>query len=57
MDLMIAGLATQVMCTAFFCMTLFLVYRKIGFLIYKDRMQWYMMGKPVADAEHVRMSD
>jgi hypothetical protein len=44
-DLMIAGLATQVLCTAIFCLVLFAVYKKVQLVIRYDRMRWYMLGK------------
>lgn len=43
-NLMIAGLATQVLFTAIFCLVLFLVYKKIQSRIRYDRMRWYMLG-------------
>lgn len=43
-DLMIAGLATQVLFTAIFCIALLAIYRRISFYISGDRLMWYMVG-------------
>lgn len=46
-DLMIAGLATQVLFTAIFCLVLFIIYKKIQSKLLGDKMRWYMFGKSV----------
>lgn len=44
-DLMIAGLATQALCTAIFCLVLFVVYKKLQLRLRYDKMRWYMLGE------------
>ena len=45
MDLMIAGLATQVLFTAIFCVLLFIIRRRIGWPIGAGDKRWYMVGE------------
>ncbi|KAJ3497179.1 hypothetical protein NLG97_g2096 [Lecanicillium saksenae] len=47
-DLMIAGLATQVLFTAIFCLMLFFIYRRIGWPLNLSDRRWYLIGAAVA---------
>ncbi|ATY65734.1 RTA1 domain [Cordyceps militaris] len=47
-DLMIAGLATQVLCTAVFCLLLFFIYRRVGWPLNRTDKRWYIVGAAVA---------
>lgn len=49
-DLMIAGLAVQVLFTAIFCLLLYLIYRKIYWELKQYGRHWYMIGAAVAAA-------
>ncbi|EGX95823.1 RTA1 domain protein [Cordyceps militaris CM01] len=44
-DLMIAGLATQVLCTAVFCLLLFFIYRRVGWPLNRTDKRWYLVGE------------
>lgn len=44
-DLMIAGLATQVLFTAIFCLLLFVIYRRIGWPLNIRDKRWYLVGE------------
>lgn len=44
-DLMIAGLATQVLCTALFCLLLTRIYRRLHGTKSAGLRQWFMLGE------------
>lgn len=44
-DLMIAGLATQVLFTAIFCLLLYIISRRVGWPTGTADRRWYMVGK------------
>lgn len=44
-DLMIAGLATQVLFTAIFCFLLYLIQRRLGWPLNKSDDRWYIIGR------------